>query len=89
LTSPRCIGPQTYTFTGVAETAVVTVDCPPERPYLAWVYEVLGDADGDLSTSQGQSLLGYETTPTGVRFGIGIGWAYRVVLECSAVPQST
>jgi hypothetical protein len=80
---------QTFVQTGVAETTSVTVDCPSSRPYLAWVYEVLGDSDGDLSTWQGQSLLAYEITPTGVRFGIPIGWAYRVTIECTSVAPTT
>jgi hypothetical protein len=80
---------QTYVFTGVAESGSVTVDCPPERPNLAWVYEVVGDSDGDLSTPQGQILLAYQMTPTGVQFAIATGWAYRVLVECSAASPPT
>jgi hypothetical protein len=75
---------QTLTGVGQATGAPVTVDCPPETPYLVAVVEVLA-----LDPAIGQWLsTSYVTTETGVIIGaLDPSFAWRATVTCSSAPQ--
>jgi hypothetical protein len=75
---------QTLTGVGQATGAPVTVNCPPETPYLVSVTEVLA-----LDPAIGQWLsTPYTTTATGVIIAaLPPSYAWRVTVTCSSAPQ--
>jgi hypothetical protein len=67
----------------------VVVPCPTDFPWVV-LAEVVGDADGNLSTPEGQYPIAYEGVPTsGQPHGTAIqfigseGHAWQVTLICS------